>query len=82
MVFVVRCAIWYHLHNLKNVKNTHGGVLILVKLGCYFWKINKIKKFLWRLLVMFGMKWHQRNSSSPDFEDSGILQLPYIKLNS
>ena len=24
----MRCAIWYHLHNLKNVKNTHGEVLI------------------------------------------------------
>ena len=30
--FVIRCAIWYYLCNLKNVKNTHGGVLILVKL--------------------------------------------------
>ena len=30
--YVMRCAIWYHLHNLKNVKNTPGGVLILVKL--------------------------------------------------
>ena len=30
--FVMRCAIWYHLYNLKSVKNTHGGVLILVKL--------------------------------------------------
>ena len=28
----MRCAIWYHLYNLKNVKNTHGGVLILIKL--------------------------------------------------
>ena len=29
----MRCAIWwYHLCNLKNVKNTHGGVLILLKL--------------------------------------------------
>ena len=28
----MRCAIWYHLHNLKNVKNTHGGVSILVEL--------------------------------------------------
>ena len=28
----MRCAIWYHLYNLKNLKNTHGGVLILVKL--------------------------------------------------
>ena len=26
------CAIWYHLHNSKNVKNTHEGVLLLVKL--------------------------------------------------
>ena len=25
--FVMRRAIWYHLHNFKNVKNTHGGVL-------------------------------------------------------
>ena len=23
-------AIWYYLYNLKNVKKTHGGVLILV----------------------------------------------------
>ena len=29
---VMFCAIWYHLHNLKNVKNTRGGVLLLVKL--------------------------------------------------
>ena len=38
-VLVFRCrgvvmfyAIWYHLYNIKNVKNTQGGVLILVKL--------------------------------------------------
>ena len=24
---VMRCAIWYHLYNLKNVENTHRGVL-------------------------------------------------------
>ena len=39
----MRCAIWYHLHNLKNMKNSHGGVLILVKLhaaACNFAKIN------------------------------------------
>ena len=41
--YVVRCAIWYYLHNLENVKNTHGGVLISVKLqalACNFTKIN------------------------------------------
>ena len=35
------CAIWYHLHNLKNVKNTYGGVLLLLKLqdlACKFTK--------------------------------------------
>ena len=26
------CAIRYHLYNLKNMKNTHGGVLFLVTL--------------------------------------------------
>ena len=31
-LFVMSCAIWYHLYNYKNVKNTHGGMLILVKL--------------------------------------------------
>ena len=40
---VMPCAIWYHLYNLKNVKNTHGGVLISVKLqasACNYTKIN------------------------------------------
>ena len=27
---IVFCAIWYHLYNFKSVKNTHGGVLLLV----------------------------------------------------
>ena len=29
-IYVLLCTIWYHLHNLKNVKKTHGGVLLLV----------------------------------------------------
>ena len=29
---VMFCAIWYHFYNLKNVENSHGGVLLLVKL--------------------------------------------------
>ena len=28
----MRCAIWYHWYNLKNVKKTHGGLLLLVNL--------------------------------------------------
>ena len=30
--YVVRCVIWYHLCNLKNVKNTHRGVLLYLQL--------------------------------------------------
>ena len=33
--YVIRYAIWYHLYNLKNVTNTHGGVLLLVKLQAF-----------------------------------------------
>ena len=29
---VMLCVIWYHLHNLKNVKNINGGVLLFVML--------------------------------------------------
>ena len=39
----MRCAIWYRFYNLKNVRNTHGGVPLLVKLqdsACHFTKSN------------------------------------------
>ena len=29
-ICVIFCAIWYHLYNFKNAKNTHGGVVLLV----------------------------------------------------
>ena len=35
----MRNTIWYYLKSLKKVKNTHGGVLILVKLQASL-KIN------------------------------------------
>ena len=31
-LFVMFCAIRYHLHTLRNMKNTHEGVLLLIKL--------------------------------------------------
>ena len=30
-VYVTICVIRYHLYNLQNMKNTHGGVSVLVK---------------------------------------------------
>ena len=35
---VICCAIWYHLYNLRNVKNTLEGVFFLVKKACNFTK--------------------------------------------
>ena len=51
--YVMLCAIWYHLYNLKNVKNTHGGVLLLVKLqakACNFTKSNTPQ---WQFFMLF-----------------------------
>ena len=42
------CAIWYHLYNFKKVNNTHGGVLLLLKIlhlhGCFcvFWIVQMV----------------------------------------
>ena len=33
--FVMLSAIWYHLYNLKNVKNTHRGVLQAYSMGVF-----------------------------------------------
>ena len=30
--YETRCEVWYHSYYLKNVKNIHGGLLLLVKL--------------------------------------------------
>ena len=39
----MRCAIWYHLHNLKNMKSTHVGVLMLHFQSCNITSVeNKI----------------------------------------
>ena len=35
VLYVMFCTIWYHLHNFKNVENTNGGVLHLVKLQAF-----------------------------------------------
>ena len=52
-LYVMHYVIWYHLHNLKNVKNTHGGVLLLVKLqasACNFTKSNVLYRCFLRFL--------------------------------
>ena len=57
----MQCAIWYHLYNLKNVKNTHGGVLLLVKLQAEVCNFNtKSNTPPWVFFTFFKLyKWYQ-----------------------
>ena len=60
MKLVVRCAIWYLLHNLKNVKSTHGGALILVNLQAEAFNFTKISAPPWVCFTLFKLyKWYQ-----------------------
>ena len=43
----MRCAICYQLYNLKNVKNIHGGALILVKSATSACNVAKINTPPW-----------------------------------
>ena len=47
------CTIWYHLYNFKNAKNTHGGVLLLVKLQAEVCNFIKSSTPLWVFLTFF-----------------------------
>ena len=59
-VYEMLCAIWHHLYNLKKVKNTHGGVLLLVKLQAKGCNITKSNICPWVFLTFFKLcKWYQ-----------------------
>ena len=47
------CVIWYHLYNLRNVKNTHGEVLRLEKLEANACNFTKSSTLLWVLFMFF-----------------------------
>ena len=54
--FVMFYAIWHHLYNLKNVKNNHGGGLLLVKLQALL-KVTLLHGCFSRFFKLY--KWHQ-----------------------
>ena len=41
----MRCTTWHHLYNLKSMKNTHGGVLLLLKLPATLLKVTLLHSF-------------------------------------
>ena len=58
----MRCAISYHLYNLKMVKNIHGVVLLLVKLQtCNFTKSKNPPWVFYTFLKLY--KWYQMAQS-------------------
>ena len=52
-LYVILSAIWYNLYNLRNLKNTHGRVLLLV----IFTKGNTLPRMLFTFLKLY--KWYQ-----------------------
>ena len=78
----MRCAIWYYLYNLKSMKNTHGGVLILVKLqagACNFIFI-KINTPPWVFLKFFKLyEWYQIAQRNAFRVLSNILMESFVK---
>ena len=53
---VMYCTIWYYLYNLKNMKKTHGGVLLLVKPAT----LLKSNTPPWLFFTFFKLrKWYQ-----------------------
>ena len=60
LLYLMFCMIWYYLCNLKNMKNTHGGVLLLVQLQAEACNFTKSNTLLWVFFTFFNLnKWHQ-----------------------
>ena len=49
-LFFILSAIWYHLYNFKNLKNTHGMVILLFKLQVEVSNFNKSITLPWMFL--------------------------------
>ena len=74
--YVMLCPIWYYLYNFKKVKNTHGGVLLLVKFHTKAWNFTKSNTPSWTFLILFKLcKWYhiaQRITYFKTFTNSKI----------
>ena len=76
--------IWYTLHNLKNVKNTHGGVILLVKLqaeASNFAKSNTPPSVFFTFFKL--CKWYQIAQSITNIGKSKLWKVSLlVKMNS
>ena len=80
--YVKRCAIWYHLYNLKNVKNTHGGVLLLVKLQAKTWNFTRSIIPPWLFFIDFKFyKWCQIAQKGTALNKYRVFTLAFVLQN-
>ena len=64
ILYVMLSAISYQLYNLKNAKNIHGGVLLLVKLQANAYIFTKSSTPPWVFFMSFKLyKWYQMEQS-------------------
>ena len=73
-------AIWDHLSNLKNLKNTHGGVLLIVKLqaeGSNFTESNTLP-LVFSIFFKF-CKWYQIAQSIPYVQSVNMFSILKVK---
>ena len=63
----MRCMIWYHLQNLKNVENTPGGELLLLK-----FRTSQIAQMVPNPQNLLNINW---NSYAPFQWKSGTLKI-------
>ena len=69
LTYMMRCVTWYHLYNLKNVKNTHGGVLILVEFQAEACNYTKTITPPWAFFSFFKLcKWYKIAQCTLDME--------------
>ena len=73
-------AFWYHLRNLENVKNTHEGVLLLVKLQASAFKLTKSNTRSWVFFTFYKLhKWYQIAQNFPeDFIENWTRQIVVV----
>ena len=73
------CIIWCHLYNLKHVKNTHAGVLLLAKLQASAYNFKKRITPPWvffMFLKMYQIAQSVINVSTKILKVSSFFMLP------
>ena len=73
------CAICYYLYNLKNAKNTHGGVLLLVKLQAKACNLTKSNTPPWVFSRFLNITNGTKSRNAPHIEDKVYSKVQICK---